>query len=103
MKELLKEIREKAKACGNKTKEDRARKGAYVDCILAIEKQFAISGVSKSLPSDDEIDSLAETQFGKELSHLKDHLNTRTQLILIAGIKAGAKWFKHEFSQAMFD
>ena len=60
MKELLKEIREKTKACGNKTKEDRARKGAYVDCILAIKKQLALCNVSCSLPSKEELFSVCE-------------------------------------------
>ena len=51
MEELLKEIREKAKNCGNKTKEDRAKKGAYVDCILAIKKQLALCNVVDTLPN----------------------------------------------------
>jgi hypothetical protein len=40
MEDIIKLLREKAKACGDKTKEDRARKGAYVDCItLILEKK----------------------------------------------------------------
>lgn len=38
MKELLEILALKAKACGVNTKEARARKGAYVDCILEIKK-----------------------------------------------------------------
>ena len=34
MDKLIKKLQEKAKACGDKTKEDRARKGAYIDCIV---------------------------------------------------------------------
>ena len=72
MKELLKEIREKAKACGNKTKEDRARKGAYVDCILAIKKQLALCNVVDTLPADVLIKSLGEAKEPNEYI-LKTH------------------------------
>lgn len=37
MKELIAKLQEKAQACGYKTKEDRARKGAYVDCVVMIK------------------------------------------------------------------
>ncbi len=37
MEELLEKLRQKANACGDKTKEDRARKGAYIDCIMEIK------------------------------------------------------------------
>lgn len=36
MEELIKKLQEKAKNCGDKTKEDRARKGAYIDCIALL-------------------------------------------------------------------
>ena len=52
MEELLKTLREKAKSCGDKTKESMARKGAYVDCIILIEKQLhknAVVGRSEQL------------------------------------------------------
>jgi len=45
MKELLKKLKDKAKACGNKTKIDRARKGAYVDCIVEIKQALLIQRV----------------------------------------------------------
>lgn len=60
MEKLLKELREKAKNCGTKTKEDRARKGAYVDCILSIKKQLSLCSVSCTLPADELIKSLGE-------------------------------------------
>ena len=38
--QLLETLREKAKTCGTKTKESRARKGAYVDCIIEIANEI---------------------------------------------------------------
>lgn len=38
--ELIELLRKKAEACDNKTKESRARKGAYVDCIVLLEEEF---------------------------------------------------------------
>ena len=38
MEELIEKLQEKAKACSYKTKEDRARKGAYVDCLIELKK-----------------------------------------------------------------
>lgn len=45
MEELITKLQEKAKACGDKTKEDRARKGAYVDCIVELKalRKHAVS------------------------------------------------------------
>lgn len=37
IEQLIKKLQEKAKACGDKTKEDRARKGAYVDCVVELK------------------------------------------------------------------
>lgn len=37
MDELIAKLQEKAKACGDKTKEGRARKGAYIDCIVEMK------------------------------------------------------------------
>ena len=37
MKKLLKALKEKARNCGVNNKENRARKGAYVDCIVQLE------------------------------------------------------------------
>ena len=37
MDKLITKLQEKAKACGDKTKEDRARKGAYIDCIVELK------------------------------------------------------------------
>jgi len=45
MEELLENLANKAKACGNKTKIDRARKGAYVDCIVEIKQALLIQRV----------------------------------------------------------
>lgn len=49
MKELIAKLQEKAQACGYKTKEDRARKGAYVDCIMELKEALRIHDVSGSL------------------------------------------------------
>jgi hypothetical protein len=51
MEKLLTELRLKADNCDN-TKEGRARKGAYVDCIVMIKqvKNCTIPDVSVSLP-----------------------------------------------------
>ncbi|MCG8796586.1 hypothetical protein [Tenacibaculum finnmarkense] len=38
MEKLLKLFKEKAQDCTLNTKESRARKGAYVDCIVELEK-----------------------------------------------------------------
>ena len=38
MEELLKQIGQKALDCPTNTKESRARKGAYVDCIMMIKE-----------------------------------------------------------------
>jgi hypothetical protein len=38
MEKLIEQIRLKADACGDATKEQRARKGAYVDCIVMIKE-----------------------------------------------------------------
>jgi hypothetical protein len=42
MEELIAKIQEKAEACGYSTKEDRARKGAYVDCIMEMKEALRI-------------------------------------------------------------
>ncbi len=42
MKKLLEELRKKADGWDNSTKETRARKGAYVDCIVMCEKYYKI-------------------------------------------------------------
>jgi hypothetical protein len=45
MDELIKKLQEKAKACGDNTREDRARKGAYIDCIVEMKalRKHAVS------------------------------------------------------------
>jgi hypothetical protein len=43
MKQLLKELREKRDMWNNSTKETRARRGAYVDCIVMCEEQYKIT------------------------------------------------------------
>jgi hypothetical protein len=49
MDELIKKLQEKAKACGDSTKEDRARKGAYIDCIVELKalRKHAVVGRSE--------------------------------------------------------
>lgn len=37
IKKLLEELELKASACGDNNKENRARKGAYVDCIVMLK------------------------------------------------------------------
>jgi hypothetical protein len=43
MEKLLAELKLKAANCGDSTKESRARKGAYVDCIMMIKEALKIS------------------------------------------------------------
>lgn len=43
MEKLLEELKIKAQNCGDNTKENRARKGAYVDCIIMIKKVLKIN------------------------------------------------------------
>ena len=38
MNEIIERIKEKIKDCKTSTQEDRARKGAYVDCIVIIKE-----------------------------------------------------------------
>jgi hypothetical protein len=38
LEKILEQIKLKAKNCGDTTKEDRARKGAYIDCILILRE-----------------------------------------------------------------
>ncbi len=38
MEKLIEQIRLKADACGDATKEQRARKGAYVDCLVMMKE-----------------------------------------------------------------
>jgi hypothetical protein len=38
MNEIIERIKEKIKNCKTSTQEDRARKGAYVDCIVMIKE-----------------------------------------------------------------
>ena len=38
MNEIIERIKEKIKNCETSTQEDRARKGAYVDCIVMIKE-----------------------------------------------------------------
>lgn len=42
MESVIKELEEKIKMCGDKTKESRARKGAYVDALLMARKANGI-------------------------------------------------------------
>lgn len=40
MEKVIEQIRLKADACGYATKEQRARKGAYVDCLVLLKEVF---------------------------------------------------------------
>lgn len=57
MDELIKKLQEKAKACGDKTKEDRARKGAYIDCIIELKalRQPVVSGSDRIAYIEEEL------------------------------------------------
>ena len=48
MKKLLKALKEKARNCGVNNKENRARKGAYVDCIVQLEAAINYTHSCKS-------------------------------------------------------
>ena len=41
MEKVIEQIRLKADACGDSTKEQRARKGAYVDCLVLLKEALA--------------------------------------------------------------
>jgi hypothetical protein len=56
MDELIKKLQEKAKFCGDSTKEDRARKGAYIDCIVEL-KALRKHAVSNRYTLEDMIDA----------------------------------------------
>lgn len=38
MEKVIEQIRLKADACGDATKEQRARKGAYIDCLVLLKE-----------------------------------------------------------------
>ena len=40
MDKLIRELRLKIESCGNKTKESRARKGAYTDALIMANKSL---------------------------------------------------------------
>ena len=53
MEKLIEQIKLKADSCSNSTKETRARKGAYVDCLVMAKeanKNCRIADVMPSLP-----------------------------------------------------
>jgi hypothetical protein len=50
MDEIIKAIRQKAKNCYSNTKEGRARKGAYVDCIGIIQEYLNKTDGGKPTP-----------------------------------------------------
>jgi len=49
MEKLIEQIRLKADACGNATKEQRARKGAYVDCLVMMKEALHKPDVGRSV------------------------------------------------------
>lgn len=53
MEKLIEQIRLKADACGDATKEQRARKGAYVDCLVMMKEALHKLSVSSKRPSDE--------------------------------------------------
>lgn len=63
MENILTELRLKADNCNN-TKEGRARKGAYVDCIVMIQqvKNLSLSAVSNCACSVDETTGWTEVK-----------------------------------------
>jgi len=53
MKKVIEQIRLKADACGDVTKEQRARKGAYIDCLVLLKealRQCNVVRQSEQLP-----------------------------------------------------
>ena len=71
MKKLLKALKEKARNCGVNNKENRARKGAYVDCIVQLE---AAINYTHSCKSDSELlpSFLYKHEGGLYFKHLED-------------------------------
>lgn len=49
MKTIIKQLREKIKSLDDSTKENRARKGAYVDCIVMIKNLNSCSKCGEEL------------------------------------------------------
>jgi len=49
MEELLIKFKTKADNCPTRTKEDRARKGAYVDCVIMLEEFIETYRVSRNI------------------------------------------------------
>ena len=55
MKKLLKALKEKARNCGVNNKENRARKGAYVDCIVQLEAAINYTHSCETLKDEEEM------------------------------------------------
>ena len=49
MEKVIEQIRLKADACGDSTKEQKARKGAYVDCLVLLKEALRKHAVSGSV------------------------------------------------------
>jgi len=62
MEKIIEQLKLKAYACGDKTKEDRARKGAYVDCIVMI-KESGNLGVARNAVLGDSYERIKEKDY----------------------------------------
>lgn len=94
MDKLITKLQEKAKACGDKTKEDRARKGAYIDCIVEL-KALRKHDVSGSLPTLEDATKVA-VRISEEA--ITPPLDVKEQALFIAGFQECIKWLNVVFS-----
>ena len=64
MNEIIERIKEKIKYCKTSTREDRARKGAYVDCIVMIKESGNLGEARNAVLAD----VLAEIEYQTYIS-----------------------------------
>ena len=90
MENIITEIEQKIKICSDSTKESRARKGAYVDCLVMVRKANGIKPqLCDSLPDDKEIEFVASDESnGVDVDDLK------SRPIWADGFIEGAKWMR---------
>lgn len=60
MEKVIEQIRLKADACGDVTKEQRARKGAYIDCLVLLKEALRQCNVSKSFTAEEVVSELED-------------------------------------------
>jgi hypothetical protein len=77
MEKLIEQIKLKAAACGDSTKEKRARKGAYIDCLVMIKE-----ALHKPVVMQAEVSAFVEhlsDNYGIEISDMitQDYLKYR--------------------------